>query len=306
MGDRRRCSVASTADRFLAATRTPFSRAGDHPGVVEHQHVAGPQQGRQVAHLPVGKRRRPAPPPAAARSRAGSPAAARCGPRADRSRSRRAAWRRVKPMRGRAAVKRGGGPARQRTMPLRDSCSPAIPAGGSPCSSRLACARRLPCCRWAGRSATGWDLFTHFVPIYLAGGGCALVLRLVAGSDGGRTLSSRGSGDRDLRRSDGPRSPGAAARRPAASGGNSLKLIQFNLWEHKRGPASTAAGSKVRMPTSWCWRRPPAPALRRGRPRRALSLSRHGRPTGRRLDRPGEGGVQRQRRVARPGPRTGR
>ena len=52
-GPSRLCRVAP----MLASPRVPFELRGDDLGVVEHQHVAGLEQLRQVEHLTVGDRR---------------------------------------------------------------------------------------------------------------------------------------------------------------------------------------------------------------------------------------------------------
>ena len=90
----RLCRVASIAGSVAPRPmRRPVQPRRDHLAVVDHQAVARPQQVRQIGDGAVVelRRLRPAAPPAAARRRAGSPAATRCGRRAGRSRTGRCA-----------------------------------------------------------------------------------------------------------------------------------------------------------------------------------------------------------------------
>lgn len=85
------------------------------------------------------------------------------------------------------------------------------------------------------------DVFSHFVPIYLAAGTVALIARLVTRSDGAAvTLGPAGLAIVVSAALMAPDLIAATTRRPATATGETLKLIQLNLWEHNRDPAATA------------------------------------------------------------------
>jgi len=91
------------------------------------------------------------------------------------------------------------------------------------------------------------DVFAHFTPVWLAGGGVALALRVLGPTDGGLAtviLASAamaicaGLMGPDLLAAATPVPPAhALASRPM---GQTLKLIQFNLWNLNRDPEGTA------------------------------------------------------------------
>ena len=113
-GPSRLCSVAPILR--LAAPALELGR--DDLGVVEHQHVAGPQQRRQVEHRAVGDLARPRP-AAAAPNRAAAPGAARSGRREARNRKGRRASAAVMGVAGAAAGAAGSAavPRRRRSPP---------------------------------------------------------------------------------------------------------------------------------------------------------------------------------------------
>ena len=49
--------VQRRADLCLPVGAAAFELGGDHAGIVEHQHIAGVEKARQIAHAPVFKRR---------------------------------------------------------------------------------------------------------------------------------------------------------------------------------------------------------------------------------------------------------
>ncbi|MBS0410845.1 MAG: endonuclease/exonuclease/phosphatase family protein [Proteobacteria bacterium] len=86
------------------------------------------------------------------------------------------------------------------------------------------------------------DVLTHFAPFYLAAGLLAVALRLATGSDGARptvTLGLAAAGFALALMA--PELLAMVRADPPPERGQTVKLLQFNLWEHNLAPDETAA-----------------------------------------------------------------
>jgi len=86
------------------------------------------------------------------------------------------------------------------------------------------------------------DVLTHFAPLYLAAGLIAVALRLATGLDGARptvTLGLAAVGFAAALMA--PELLAMARTAPPPASGQTIKLLQFNLWEHNLAPEETAA-----------------------------------------------------------------
>ena len=145
---RRLCRLASTlAPAARRACARPCSSAGMHAGVVDHQHVAGPQQRRAGRGRGGPAAARRAARPAAALHRAARRDAARCAPRAARNRRDRPAFGRARSI---AADGPGPAPGDAPSVPPTAVASPSLALNSRSSATLWRCCRpwrRCGCCR---------------------------------------------------------------------------------------------------------------------------------------------------------------
>ncbi|HWA61866.1 MAG TPA: endonuclease/exonuclease/phosphatase family protein, partial [Caulobacteraceae bacterium] len=93
-----------------------------------------------------------------------------------------------------------------------------------------------------GGAFSRWlDVLTHFAPLYALVCLAAILLRLATGLDGGRlTYAVAAAGLAAALALIAPDALAALKQRPAAPAGETLKLIQFNLWNENRDPEAAA------------------------------------------------------------------